>query len=227
MRAGIWLAVLAVVIGFSLTGAQAATSVLTYTGEVGPAVTGADGTFASVVIPRFDTSLGQLTGVSIAVSADLDPVVSFTNNAPGNEPFTWDWFHGELTVSAPTGSVLLDFLKEAGTENGRPYIASTTLGHSGSVTWTETYTDTTTAALTSDLGAFMGAGDVSFPVWAETSNEVSYGGGNATTNVYTNAHVSITVSYDYMPTPELGSFALMGLSMLPIAGAVVRRRRKR
>jgi hypothetical protein len=172
-----------------------------------------------------------LLSVKIDLEGRLETgFVQVVNNNAGSAHTTTMETTGEVDAYGPftTGSVLV---------SASPLIAKNNFNTAGNTTDTEnvlapiTQTQSVTLTTGGDFNAFIGGGNVSFNLMGAGSG----GGFGDSGQVYSGDGTSdgrVTITYTYDDggsgggTPELGTFALFGMSMLPIAGVAIRRRKR-
>ena len=183
-------------------------------------------------INQFDPSLGTLKGIEIdiyaKISAPLD--VTSTNEATTSISFKF----GEDVYVEPVGGDPGNFYVDAEphyTVTSQSFAPEQNINYgtvngsaNDSVIKTTSSGDWATFSST-----FIGNGTLKLPVQSQGYTQVSGGTLDFSNTVYSGASYAITYTYDEAPkggTPELGTFALMGISMLPMAGFAIRRRRR-
>jgi len=234
----------AIATAFGLSSlAKADSESFTMTG-VGPTLTEFN---ANVSFPMFDSSLGTLTQVTVALSTTAQTVITFTNHGltasngggyaelqlgvndrvppnssdPTSVPLSWMPTIVVVDVSSPALNPPAPFsFNFTGLAAGQS-IASPVLTYGG--TGSTSFTDSGTMA------HFIGSGDMSLPVgtlvydWDRTS------GGNTNVTDVTSADVSGTVTYQYddavgAPLPAVAPAGFLGLLLAGGVRAVRRRR---
>ena len=221
------LAVMAVVL--SMTSLTVNGQILTYNGTISPSTLGSS---VTTDLPMFNGALGTLTGVQVTLDFTVTPYAS-VGNFSSSTPLTftpsdsiifsfspadiWTVSYGtdSWTLSAPTVTTGTIY----GSGQAVPYYFSTftLLQLVGS---TSAAVDLTAASSGLDLGAYTGAGDLVFGTSGPgqvsiTDGGLSGGGGGNLTG-------TASVTYDYAPVPEPGTFSLM---VCGLTGLLVMRRR--
>jgi hypothetical protein len=221
------LAVMAVVL--SMTSLTVNGQILTYNGTISPSTLGSS---VTTDLPMFNGALGTLTGVQVTLDFTVTPYAS-VGNFSSSTPLTftpsdsiifsfspadiWTVSYGtdSWTLSAPTVTTGTIY----GSGQTVPYYFSTftLLQLVGS---TSAAVDLTAASSGLDLGAYTGAGDLVFGTSGPgqvsiTDGGLSGGGGGNLTG-------TASVTYDYAPVPEPGTFSLM---VCGLTGLLVMRRR--
>ena len=175
---------------------------------------------------QFDPSFGTLSQVKISLTGDIrNGYMNIGNENVTNQTLVEDHLGAILTLKEgattllsanPNESYLGDVIVPSGPVPYRASISANTLA---------------SATLTSAdplFGSFIGLGTVGFS--ANSLGASGFSGGSGITfsaDGESRGTVGITYIYGNPPeTPELGTFALLGMSMLPMAGVAIRRRRK-
>lgn len=180
---------------------------------------------ASISLPQFNMPGTTLTQVYLTVYGSITSNIDVTagpSGVSGGKTFTDVQFivtDPGLNISLgpdPNTAKYSFALGPNGTASSGP------LNGSGSDSGSSPYTSS------SVLAEFTGAGSIVLPVSTDTTTNISYTSGNATTSQTTDASVYGVVTYSYIdgvaPTPEPGSVALF--STLIGSGMLLRRRRR-
>ncbi len=185
-----------------------------------------DGTAQSVTLPRFDPSLGVLTGVSLLLYGNINATGSLTNT--GTAPAQVNSYHATVDItlldpSTPVPSdgtsgglvtvspVLLDIAKPFTLQGGQ------SLAYGGA---TPVNTSDSASASPTDFSPYVGAGSVVLPLAAVTTTTSDFTGGNLQITQGTAARAEATVTYTYdaaappVGVPEPASPALLGTGLL-------------
>jgi hypothetical protein len=205
----------------SMTSLTANGQILTYNGSISPSTVGGG---VMTDLPMFNGALGTLTGVQVTLDFTVTPYARILNFTGGPLTFTsassvsftygpidiWTVSHGSdsWTLAAPavtTGTIL-------GT--GQVVANGTGLQFVGS---TSAPANLTASGL--DLASYIGANSLAFGTAG--SGQV-LGGGSFFTGGGGNLAGTASVTYDYAPVPEPGTFALM---VCGLTGLLVMRRR--
>jgi len=178
------------------------------------------------VFNQFDPTLGQLLSVQFILDGKIISDVSVQNlNA---ESKAYDIFvNGIVTLGGtPTPIVITtpSFNVNTGTLAAKTNPTGTFSGPDAKV-WTGlTGTDSDSTTYTSDLGAYIGNGQLSLPVFASSASNAN-GAATLLLLVETKAQASATIIYNYEPIPEPATYALFGGGLLGLA--LLRRRAAR
>ena len=214
-------------------------AVITFNASQGPQLT--DFTF-NLVLPKFDSSIGTLTGATIRFTAgNTVASLNLTNTSQTNQTFKYVSDADFLLTGNTADSTLTttDLLMHNFTTVG--FI---TLGPAGSGVCpaatpsaacnSVSYTPAPVSANTGDvavitLGNYVGIAGSTFTLSGFTSTSTTFtgGGGNVSSAQVTNGTASAIVTYTYSTptgTPEPATMALMGTSLLGLA--LIGRRKK-
>jgi hypothetical protein len=197
---------------------------VTYYGTIGSSLTDFSGSTGTV--QQFDPSLGMLTSVQISLAGSGTTVLTVTNNNISS-PTNFSALFTDLTLTlTDPGDADVDTIQAMYggptipgggliVVNGTPYNSGidTMGGAPGS------------QLLTSNLGSFIGLGNVTFDLAGAAITTESFSGGNFTAGQTTNAGGEVTVTYDYTQSgiPEPGTLSLFGTGLLGLAGMLRRK----
>ncbi len=208
-------------------------AVISYNASQGPQLT--DFTI-NLVLPKFDSSIGTLTGATIRFTAgNTVASLNLTNTSQANQTFKYVSDADFLLTGNTAGDGTLtttDLMMNNFTTGG--FI---TLGPSGSGVCpaatpsaacnSVSYTPAPVTANTGDvavniLASYIGSGGATFTLSGFTSTSTTFtgGGGNVSSAQVTNGTASAIVTYTYSTptgTPEPATMALMGTSLLGLA----------
>jgi hypothetical protein len=182
---------------------------------------------ATVAVPAFNPTLGTLEGITFDLTGFVGDDVTATNKS-GKAGIVTATLSATLNLTMPNGTTIVS----APSASESKSVAAS--GAGATVTWTpgdsslESLLESSSTLDASSFAAFIGTGSVNLPIMSASTSKV-VGPGNMSSRVSTNAGANWTITYDYQTwsTPELGPFGLMGLSMLPVAGVALRRRKRR
>ena len=217
-----------IAIVLSMTSLTANGQILTYNGSISPSTVGGS---VTTDLPMFNSALGTLTGVQVTLDFTVTPyatVGNFTSPTPltftPSDSITFSYSPADIwtvtygtdswTLSAPTVTTGLIY----GSGQAVSYYPSTLtlLQLDGS---TSAPADLT-AASGLDLASYIGAGSLVFgtsgPGYVSITDGPLFGGGGG------DLAGTASVTYDYTPVPEPGTFALMACGL---TGLLVLRRR--
>jgi hypothetical protein len=211
-----------IAIVLSMTSLTANGQILTYNGTISPSTLGSS---VTTTLPMFNSALGTLTGVQVTLDFTVTPYAEAFNVSFAPQIFTpsdliscsydpsdiWTISYGSdsWTLAAPTVTT--------GTIYGSGQVVPSFTGLQ-LVGSTSAPADLT-AASGLDFAAYTGAGNLVFGttgpgLYSETGPFSGGGGGDLTGTA--------SVTYDYAPVPEPGTFALM---VCGLTGLLVMRRR--
>ena len=213
-------------------------AIISFSAQSGPSLT--DFTF-SLVLTKFDTSLGTLTGATIRFTG-TDDVVSLNLNNSSNsiQSFRYKSMADILVTSNTADSTLTTTdLLLTNFDSGVISLGPSGSGVCAASTPTTSCNDVSylplaVTANTGDVAVAIlnnykvaGFGNFTLGGFTSTGSTFVGGGGNVRSAQVTNATVQALVTYTYTPvsqTPEPATMALMGTSLLGLA-LIGRRRR--
>jgi len=178
----------------------------------------------TLAFQKFNSALGTLTGVDIAITGNMQTVLTVTNTSPSGSTGT---AKTELQMSLvdPGGYMsgdnpLLDFFSPNYSFNLGPNqsVTSGTLTKSASATWSSTAGNV--------LSEFTGPGNIVLNGSTYTQTWVAYNGGNAAATQVTQGSLTGNITYYYNPvqTPEPSGLVLLGSALAGLVTLVKRRR---
>jgi hypothetical protein len=183
------------------------------------------------LIPQFDPTLGNLTSATVALSADLTPIVEVENFTGGPAPFDYA-FETTYTTNPVTNQVVFTpspatVTDPYGTVQDINFVSLVEPGVALNAGLNQYPGTPVPFSLDSsipgaDLTAFEGNGTTSFDYTADGSGNY---GGSGVGNIFFGGDKSYagtaTVTYTYTPVPEPTTLSILGVCSL----AVLRRRR--
>ncbi len=210
-----FLASIAILLGLS-TLSQAATS--------GPFVTTTPVPYtltdwtASLAFPRFDSSLGTLTSVTLGLSSSIQVVMTVTNSAPEASSGTART-EVQFTVQDVGGNLITPEI-DSSTPSFAYDLGPGSSVTSGTVTKTGTSTDVYTSAAI--LAEFTGPGIIILPASTFTQIWLTNAGGQTFATQVTNGRLTGTVTYEYTlagetGVPEPSTMLLFGSALIGLA----------
>jgi hypothetical protein len=166
---------------------------------------------SSVLIQKFDTSLGTLTGISFTIVADITATVKVVNLATTSETFTNAFTSDTVTTTGP-GGFTLSTTPTASVASGTVAAGAlnTYPGTTGTSTGSSVYTGSFTpyegpGSATVALGF---AGGSASSGGTSPSSDILFGGSAAA-----GGYVKVTYTYTPSAVPEPTSMALLGIGM--------------
>jgi len=176
----------------------------------------------TISLPAFNGSLGLLTGVSFTLSSTDSIYAEIYNTAGINQPYTTATVSLPVTISGAPASLTTT---TTGTAN---YTAGTVTPGLNLLTTQTTTVSSTSSVLTTGLSAFENGGTYSLSLNTGTASYSGTTPSGITTLLFGGAGTSIgsvTVTYDYVNTPEPSSL-LGGFGALSTMAMLVWRKRK-
>jgi len=219
-----FVALVVVVVLGSMTTANAA--LLTDSNSYGPIDVGSAAGWAGVSLPKFDSSLGTLTQVTLTLDADtFAGVIGWDNEATAASDVTLG-IGAEVTINAFSSLASIAIPLQTGStsvaadNDGAADYAGTdsfwVVGGLGNASDANSSTDSGVLTL------FTGTGTFDVRLSSSVSTYISTTGGyGPSTTTAGDTNGTITVAYEYTPVPEPATIALLGLGSI-----VLRRKRK-
>jgi hypothetical protein len=219
------------VLGFILAGhASAATTVQN------SSVTSVGTSYAYVTVPKFNTTLGTLTGVKVSVAANANGSISLTNNAVSGGNVTVTDISSTLSVRTPPTGFNVGYGSAKNSTISELATTADWNGASLATQETEIFTINAGQSFTiadvnidsSYFSYYQGTGNLTFQAKAPTTATIS-GAQLASDASLAGANVQFSIEYTYdeappvSPVPEPTSVIFTGL--LLGSGLMVRRRK--
>ncbi len=167
-----------------------------------------------ISFPKFNGSLGTLTGVTIIINTTFDTDFS-VHNAAGAGTASGN-IVTKLSVKLDSGGGLSTVISVLG-----PEFDYTPLGENATKTsgiLTKSASSGPIDVNPSNFALYIGAGAIDVPVGTHTSTLLDNSGGNFTYSQSTHASATGTISYSYTAVPEpstylagLGAFGILGV----------------
>jgi hypothetical protein len=189
-----------------------------------------------LVVPQFDSSLGTLNSVTIAVSTALQASLKAENTNPitpasGTKAFNVYTYWTSDPTQYTRASVTLSFdssaISTAGYMDATKYVLNLTkydgvtdfAGTSGATAATFSPSDSDILFYDSGLTSFIGTGDLTFGLVSDAYTALQ-SPGNFAASMSTTGQAGVTVAYDFTPvqepTPEPATICLLGLGALSL-----------
>lgn len=199
------------------------------------AATDWDGSTQNVTLPKFDSSLGTLTGISMSLYGNVTSFGSITNT--GDAPATINEYLATVSFriytpfsisgEAPPVDAITTYLVKA--DPLLIDVVPQTLAAGGVITFGSptnvNNSATASAPITGSFVPYTGVGTLTFPLGALTQTTTTVTGGNLQLAQQTSgrALATITYTFDEVTVPEPASMALLGIGLF--AAGIARRRR--
>ncbi len=185
-----------------------------------------------LAVPQFDSSLGTLNSVTIAVSTALQASLKGentnpTNPASGTKAFNvytyWTSDPTQYTRASVTLSFDSSVISTAGYTDATKYVLNLTkydgitdfAGTSGATAVTFSPFDSDILFYNSGLASFIGTGSLTFGLISDAYT-VLQAPGTFATRMATTGQAGVNVTYDFTPIPEPATIGLLGLGALSL-----------
>ncbi len=165
----------------------------------------------TLAFQQFNPSLGTLNSVKLDFSGSLSTVITVSSTTDANgwakTEVVLDVQKTGLNLNSPTISLYSD-------QFNFEYLNGTVI----SPTLTKTGLSSNIYTTTAVLNAFTGTGNIVLDASAAATTLLSFSSGNVTASQVTDASLTGTVTYDYIPIPEPATITLLctGIFVLKI-----------
>jgi hypothetical protein len=177
-----------------------------------------------LIVPQFDSSLGTLNSVSIAVSTGLDASLGFENKNPTSSGtfYVYTYFKydpaNEYTRAKVDLSFNGDVILTSGYSDAQKYTLTNISVYDGTADFAGTSgrilgnfgdADNLSFFYDSALAQFIGNSNLTFGVLSDAYTTISWTGGNSEVRMMTTGQAAVTVVYDFTPIPEPTTMTLL------------------
>jgi len=217
---------LATLVGIGLAigqGAGAQVIVQTFTVPAGSNVPLTNGNFT---FNLFDTTLGTLDVVTVALSTSITPTIDVFNSSGGPQSFSNATATIPITLTAPDG------ITATATAVAGP-VSGTVTGVFTQFPAGTAFSNSSQNVPVGDFSFYEGVGPVTAPLDVTSTNGSYAGTGPANGTIgfggSATAGATVTITYLYQPAgtiPEPGATTFLAAGVLGSLGMVIRRRRK-
>jgi len=182
-----------------------------------------------LLIPQFDSSLGTLNSVSIAVETGLQASLGFENKNPtsGGTFYVYTYFTFDPANEYTRARVDLSFndavILTSGYSDAKKYTLTNISAYDGTTDYAGTSgrilgtfgdADNQSFFYDSALAEFIGSGNLTFGVLSDAYTTLSWSGGSSDVRIATTGQAGVTVVYDFTPIPEPTTMCILAIGSL-------------